>query len=471
MRTIDPGERLTYRFTATRAGIWMYHCSTMPMLRHIGNGMYGAVIIDPPGPAGGRPRVRAGAVRAVPRARDGEPGDLAKMQAERPDAVVFNGYAEPVRPPAADRRRPGSGCGSGCSTPGPNRPASFHVVGAQFDTVYREGPTSCAPAPTRAARRCSTLAPAAGGFVETVFPEAGHYPFVCHAMVDAERGARGVVRGGGHHDRPIQPCSRLQRCQPVHGGQISDAQGGGSPVRAAAARRLGDAARCPTSPACSSSGSPGSTCRCSVAWLGGYLLRYYVFQSLKTRRPRRLPRPVDGVRGTDPAARPLVVAAARPAVLWYAPAYAAADRGQRLVRVAAPGTGTAERLRRGGAELPDGVRGRHRRRRPLAPMFGVFLACAAYFTGTVFYVKTMIRERGNPAYLRWSSPTIWRRSRWACLGRRLVAVLFGWLLLRSWFPPAPVHAEATGLHRDRQLAVAAGRDRAHLGLMGQLRGR
>ncbi|MCL6670174.1 multicopper oxidase domain-containing protein [Streptomyces panaciradicis] len=47
MRTIKPGERLTYRFTATRRGIWMYHCSTMPMSLHIANGMVGAVIIDP----------------------------------------------------------------------------------------------------------------------------------------------------------------------------------------------------------------------------------------------------------------------------------------------------------------------------------------------------------------------------------------------------------------------------------------
>src|SRR5690606_40913408 len=48
MRTIDPGERLTYRFRADHAGAWLYHCSTMPMTQHIANGMYGAVVIDPP---------------------------------------------------------------------------------------------------------------------------------------------------------------------------------------------------------------------------------------------------------------------------------------------------------------------------------------------------------------------------------------------------------------------------------------
>ncbi|MER5337063.1 hypothetical protein [Micromonospora sp. NPDC002717] len=121
---------------------------------------------------------------------DGEPGDLAKMQAERPDAVVFNGYVaqyahRPLPARAGERVR------VWLLDAGPNRDSSFHVVGAQFDTVYREGRWEGRPADPGGAQVLS-LTPAAGGFVETVFPEPGHYPFVSHAMVDAERGARGV---------------------------------------------------------------------------------------------------------------------------------------------------------------------------------------------------------------------------------------------------------------------------------------
>ena len=91
MRPIQPGERLVYRFTATRAGIWMYHCSTEPMLHHIGNGMFGAVVIDPPDlAAADREYVLVQSEMYL--GADGEPGDLARMQAETPDAVVFNGY-------------------------------------------------------------------------------------------------------------------------------------------------------------------------------------------------------------------------------------------------------------------------------------------------------------------------------------------------------------------------------------------
>ena len=36
--------------------------------------------------------------------------------------------------------------------------------------------------------------PSQGGFVELSLAEPGDYPFVSHVMVDAERGAHGVLR-------------------------------------------------------------------------------------------------------------------------------------------------------------------------------------------------------------------------------------------------------------------------------------
>jgi nitrite reductase (NO-forming) len=193
MRPIEPGERLTYRFTATKAGIWMYHCSTMPMLLHVGNGMYGAVIIDPPDlPEVDREYVLVQSELYL--GPEGEPGDLAAMQAERPDAVVFNGYVSqyahrPLTATAGERVR------IWLLNAGPNRSSAFHIVGAQFDTVYREGRYELRPGDPGGAQVLD-LAPAAGGFVETVLPEPGHYPFVSHSMVDAERGARGVIAVG-----------------------------------------------------------------------------------------------------------------------------------------------------------------------------------------------------------------------------------------------------------------------------------
>ena len=115
--------------------------------------------------------------------------------AERPDAVVFNGYANQYdhRPLTA---RVGERVRIWVLDAGPNRASSFHVVGGQFDTVYAEGDFLLGgpddDAASTGGAQSLALAPAQGGFVELTFPEPGHYPFVSHVMVDAERGAHGT---------------------------------------------------------------------------------------------------------------------------------------------------------------------------------------------------------------------------------------------------------------------------------------
>jgi nitrite reductase (NO-forming) len=208
MRTIGPGESHTFSFTATRSGIWMYHCSAMPMSLHIANGMFGAVVIDPPGlPSVDREYLLVQSELYLgPQDASADPD---KVRAERPDAVVFNGFANqydhdqlPVR--VGERVR------IWVLDAGPNRATSFHVVGGQFDVVFSEGgyligapgaggtaqgraASSASPAPSGGAQALA-LQPAQGGFVELTPPQVGHYPFVSHVMVDAERGAHGVLR-------------------------------------------------------------------------------------------------------------------------------------------------------------------------------------------------------------------------------------------------------------------------------------
>jgi nitrite reductase (NO-forming) len=193
MRTIPPGESLTYRFTATRSGIWMYHCSTMPMSLHIANGMFGAVVIDPPdlAPADREYLLVQSEFYLGPQ---GGVADPERIASGTPDLVVFNGYARQydAAPLAA---RVGERVRIWVLAAGPDRGSSFHVVGGQFDTVYREGAYDLRPGPGgTGGSQALGLTPAQGGFVELAFPDAGTYPFVTHAMTDAERGAHGLVR-------------------------------------------------------------------------------------------------------------------------------------------------------------------------------------------------------------------------------------------------------------------------------------
>ncbi|MCM4084669.1 YwiC-like family protein [Paractinoplanes hotanensis] len=135
------------------------------------------------------------------------------------------------------------------------------------------------------------------------------------------------------------------------------------------------------------------------AWLSGYLLSYYALQALKTRRLSRV-RPQLLLYGPLTAVLALVVVIARPQVLFYTCAYApllafnayyARQRHERallndltsvlqsclVVFVAATVAGTG-----------------------ISEVGPAFTTVMLYFTGTVLYVKTMIRERGNPSYHR-----------------------------------------------------------------------
>lgn len=193
MRTIKPGQSLTYRFTATRSGIWMYHCATMPMSLHIANGMFGAVIIDPPGlPEVDREYVLVQSEFYL--GKQGGTADAAKVRVKDYDMVAFNGYAnqydhDPLTAGTGERVR------IWVLAAGPNEPCAFHVVGGQFDTVFREGAYDLRRGGAQhGGAQVLDLAPASGGFVELSFPQAGDYPFVTHIMSDAERGAHGVFR-------------------------------------------------------------------------------------------------------------------------------------------------------------------------------------------------------------------------------------------------------------------------------------
>jgi len=204
MRTIQPGEQLTYRFTATKAGIWMYHCSTMPMTAHIAAGMAGAVVIEPDGlPSVDRSYLLVQSeVYLQTRATDAASAtevDAGRASAEgQPDYVVFNGVANGYDT-AMLTAKVGERVRVWVLDIGPNRPASFHIVGAQFDTVFIEGSYLLkrgqdAFGDRDGGSQALGLQPAQGGFVETVFPESGRYPFVSHVMADAERGAHGSIQ-------------------------------------------------------------------------------------------------------------------------------------------------------------------------------------------------------------------------------------------------------------------------------------
>lgn len=205
MKTIAPGERLVYRFEAKAAGIWLYHCGTAPLSLHMTQGMYGAVIIDPADldPVDHEYVMVQGEAYLHDTGKTASDGNkLAENSPEliaagTPTLTMFNGHAtqykaKPLQVKKGERIR------VWVMAAGPNHGTSFHVVGSQFDTVYKEGGYLMRRGVDAFGSRdghsqALDLAPAQGGFVEMQFLESGTYTFVNHSFSEMERGAAGKI--------------------------------------------------------------------------------------------------------------------------------------------------------------------------------------------------------------------------------------------------------------------------------------
>jgi nitrite reductase (NO-forming) len=192
MKTIAPGQTLGYSFVAHHSGIFMYHCGTAPALQHIAEGMYGAVVIDPPG----LPPVDHEYFMLQSEFYFGQissNADYTKIKDFAPDAVVFNGYFDqyvysPIKVQHGQRIR------IWVLDEGPSENSSFHVVGGIWDTVYKEGAYLLQPGPSAGGSQALDLQPAQGGFVEFVPAEAGQYTFVTHKFSNVVKGAAGYIQ-------------------------------------------------------------------------------------------------------------------------------------------------------------------------------------------------------------------------------------------------------------------------------------
>ncbi|MCP2357924.1 FtsP/CotA-like multicopper oxidase with cupredoxin domain [Nonomuraea thailandensis] len=143
-------------------------------------------------PAGGHDGHGTRAAQAGPLdlGEPGSDGQVAKIRQGAPDGWMFNGAAAgydhaPLRARAGERVRIWAVAAD------PSSGTALHVVGAPFDTIYKEG-AYLLRAGDPGGAQVLDLAPAQGGFAELVFPEAGRYPVVDHALRRAEAGAHGL---------------------------------------------------------------------------------------------------------------------------------------------------------------------------------------------------------------------------------------------------------------------------------------
>jgi nitrite reductase (NO-forming) len=198
---LGPGQEGAFEFKALNPGLYVYHCATPSVPEHIANGMYGLILVEP---EKGLPRVdREYYVMQGEFYTKGKtlaPGlqaiDPAKLTAERPEYVVFNGRMGALLGDGAVKANVGETVRLFVGNGGPNLISSFHVIGEILDTVYAEGAVG-GGAPARNVQ--TTLVPAGGAaIVELKVQVPGRFLLVDHSIVRAmEKGALGVLEVAG----------------------------------------------------------------------------------------------------------------------------------------------------------------------------------------------------------------------------------------------------------------------------------
>lgn len=195
--SVAPGLSKTFNFTANYPGVFMYHCGTPPVLEHIGNGMYGAIIVQPSTPLPSAPGGSFVLIESEFYASMGSNGtyfgNYTKMLTADPTYVVFNGKANQyMENPLVVQ--PNQRVRLYLLNVGPSLWEAFHVIGAIMDTVYLDGN----PANVLKGMQTVSLAPSSGAIVDMYFRDpGGQNPFVTHSFAYASKGALGIFQVAG----------------------------------------------------------------------------------------------------------------------------------------------------------------------------------------------------------------------------------------------------------------------------------
>ena len=195
---VAPGQEKTITFKALNPGLYVYHCATPLVPQHIAAGMYGMILVEPEGGLAKVDReyyvmqgeMYTGRPHGAPVHQ--EP-NLEKMANELPDYYVFNGEVGALSKTHKLQATVGETVRIYFGVGGPNKIASFHIIGEIFDKVYSEGSISSPKNDVQT----TLVAPGGATIVELTVQHPGSYLLVDHALSRAGKGAVGVLEVTG----------------------------------------------------------------------------------------------------------------------------------------------------------------------------------------------------------------------------------------------------------------------------------
>ncbi|MBX3253858.1 MAG: nitrite reductase, copper-containing [Chitinophagaceae bacterium] len=196
------GKEEAFTFKAMNPGLYVYHCAAPPVPMHIGNGMYGLILVEPAGglkPVDREYYIMQGEFYTKARESGLLEFDNDKAVSENPDYVLFNGKKGSLLGTGMIEAKVGETVRLFVGNGGPNLVSSFHVIGEIFDNVYQEGGTAV----THNVQ--TTIIPAGGSaIVEFKVDVPGEYVLVDHSLSRAfNKGAIGKLKVTGEKNPKV----------------------------------------------------------------------------------------------------------------------------------------------------------------------------------------------------------------------------------------------------------------------------
>src|SRR5579872_356220 len=291
-----PGQTKAFTFVATTPGLFVYHCGTPMIADHIANGMYGLILVEPPG---GLPHVdreyyvmQGEIYTAAPKGKSGlQSFSEAKLLSESPEYFVFNGSTDSLSTKYPLQASVGETVRIFFGNAGPNETSSTHMVGEIFTNEYQLG--SLLSPPLKGVQT-ATVPPGAAAVLEFKADMPGKFALMDHAITRMMKGLMGVVDVKGEDVAHLM----MPGSAPASGSEalLAITKRDTEP-REAMLQSEPDPAPAPASePAPSVQTTPASPTRASdggldgcLTWVDGVMPKLTLFQSRKVYRLQTRP--------------------------------------------------------------------------------------------------------------------------------------------------------------------------------------
>jgi copper-containing nitrite reductase len=213
---VPPGQSKTLTFQVNTPGLFVYHCGSPMIAQHIANGMYGLILVEPPGGLTHVDReyyIMQGEIYTT--AAKGKAGlqefSVENLMQENAQYYIFNGAVDSVVREYPLQANEGETVRIFFGNAGPNATSSLHMVGEIFTRYYSFGSLT---SPPLTGIQTTSIPPGAAAIVELKASMPGKFTMMDHAISRMEKGDMAILQVKGPENTAL-----------MHAGPASPAEG------------------------------------------------------------------------------------------------------------------------------------------------------------------------------------------------------------------------------------------------------